>query len=269
MKLCINNYTLATDKIQEVRFPFRLMNEAIDYSNEHQDKRIIIEIFELEDPKMPPIEKLHSLQEDTNFTYDFHNFNDFIKYAQNTTPFESEDGTQWRRIMYHYPATTWAMVKICQYYRTTDIAVTEPLVFQCDQLKGLRKLGFTIRANPHRGMAAPLAAIGENGLNHFWVLPQHLHLYEDCIDVFELELDRAVQEKSLIDLYTHDYNYDLSLLISNYNCAEAVYGSNISEEYVAHRMNCCQRCMLPTNSCHYCMRPEYEKKLLHTYKGNS
>ncbi len=265
MKLCVNNYTLVTERTQEVRFPFRMMNEAIDYSNAHKDKRIIMEILNLNDIKMPSIEKLRALQESTNFSYDFFDFTDFITYAKNTAPFED----QWRRIMYHYPATTWAMIKICQYYRTTDLIVGEPLVFQCDQLKKLRSQGFTIRTNPHIGMNAALAETGEDGLNHFWVLPQHLNLYADYIDVFELDAAATVKEKSLIDLYTKDYKYDLSLLIPNYNCSETIYGSNITEEYVKHRMNCGQRCMSPISSCHYCMRPEYEKRLLHTYTNNS
>ena len=40
MRLCINNYSLANEKTQEIRFPFRMMNEAIDYKKAHKDKKI-------------------------------------------------------------------------------------------------------------------------------------------------------------------------------------------------------------------------------------
>ena len=40
MRLCINNYSLANEKTQEIRFPFRMMNEAMDYSKAHKDKKI-------------------------------------------------------------------------------------------------------------------------------------------------------------------------------------------------------------------------------------
>lgn len=252
MRLCINNYSLANDKFQEVRFPFRLMNEAIDYSTAHKDKKIIIEIYNLNQDKMPKVDTLLSLQQQTNFFYDFFDFSDFINYCKIT---------ECRNIMYHYPATTWAMVKICTYYKVKDIMVGEPLVFQCNQLAYLRQQGFTIRANPHIGMNYALAETGENGLNHFWVLPQHLYLYNNYIDVFELDITDANKEKSLINLYTNDYNYDLKLLISNYNCPESIFGANITEDFVKHRLNCGQRCLTPSSSCHYCLTPQYEKKI--------
>ena len=58
MRLCINNYSLANDKIQEIRFPFRMMNEAMDYSRAHKDKKIIMEIYDLNQDKMPEIDTL-------------------------------------------------------------------------------------------------------------------------------------------------------------------------------------------------------------------
>ena len=270
MRLCINNYSLVNDKIQEIRFPFRMMNEAMDYSKAHKDKKIIMEIYDLNQDKMPEIDTLRSLQEQTGFFYDFFDFSNFVEYGKITEPFSEKDEFDkihlWRHIMYHYPATTWAMVKICTYYKATDIMVGEPLVFQCDQLRYLRNLGFKIRANPHIGMNYALAQTGEDGLNHFWVLPQHMPLYDDYIDVFELDETDAQKEKSLINLYMSDFPYDLNLLIANYNCSEIIFGSNITEEYVKHRFNCGQRCLLPNGGCHFCFTPEYEKKLLHEYK---
>lgn len=270
MRLCVNNYSLANDKIQEVRFPFRMMNEAMDYSKAHKDKKIIIEIYDSKQDKMLEIDTLRSLQEQTGFFYDFFDFSDFVEYGKMTEPFSETDELGetklWRRIMYHYPATTWAMVKICTYYKATDIMVGEPLVFQCDQLARLKYFGFKIRANPHIGMNYALAQTGEDGLNHFWVLPQHMSLYNDYIDVFELDETDTQKEKSLINLYMSDYPYALNLLISNYNCSENIFGSNITEEYVKRRLNCGQRCLLPFGGCHFCLTLEYEKKLLHEYK---
>lgn len=274
MRLCVNNHSLVNDNIQEVRFPFRMMNEAMDYSKEHRDKKIIMEIYNLNENKIPDIDTLRSLQEQTDFFYDFFDFSDFVSYAKMTDPFEekqeeSDEVKYWRRIMYHYPATTWAMVKICTYYKATDIMVGEPLVFQCDQLRKLRYDGFKIRANPHIGINPALAETGEDSINHFWVLPQHMYIYDDYIDVFELDETDARKEKSLIDLYSDYYPYDIRLLISNYNCPEDIFGTNITEEFISRRLNCGQRCMLPYSSCHYCFIPEYEKKLLHTYKDKS
>lgn len=271
IKFCVKEI-FANSDVQIIRFPFRRMNEAIDYSQAHKDKTIIMEIIDLQNDKMPDIKTLRSLQEQTGFIYDFYNFVDFVTYGKMTEPFSEEISEPephtiyWRKMMYHYPATTWALIKICTYYRATDIVVGEPLVFQAEELAKIRKMGFSIHAYPCVGMNISLAETGENGLRHFWVLPQHMPLYENYIDVFEFEPQGREQVKSILDLYTRPFNYSLDLLIENFPCEVKIYGSNITEDFIKRRLNCGQRCLSPNEPCHACLMPMYEKKLHKTIK---
>lgn len=245
------------------------MNEAIDYSKSHENMKIIIEVYDLHAEKMPSIERMRQLQEETHFFYDFIEFSDFIDYASSTEPFSEEitddEGNshteEWRRIMYHYAATTWNLIKILKHYRTSDIIVGEPLVFQSQQLHKLRRQGFTIRANPHICMNSSFIPTEENALLHFWVLPQHINLYDSFIDVFELDISNSKQEIELAKLYRSDYPYALNLLFQNFQCGEPIYGTDISEEFVRRRLNCKQVCQSPLGGCHDCLMPFYKKKL--------
>lgn len=258
MRFCITNPTLVnSDKIQEIRFPFRKMNEAMDYQQDHPDKTIILEIQDLKDPKMPSIDNLFDLQKQFPFIYDFFDFTDFVIYCKSTTLIDQE----WRNVMYHYAATTWAMVHICTYYHARNIMVGEPLVFQCRALEKLRHQGYIIRANPQCGVNPAIADTNANALQHFWVLPQHLHLYENYIDVFELYMPTTEQERGLIELYSTNYPYSLDLLIREFPCPEQILGSEIDESFAEARLDCGQRCLTPLGTCHKCLQPMYEKKI--------
>ena len=92
----------------------------------------------------------------------------------------------------------------------------------------------------------------DNGAHHFWILPQHLYLYENYIDVIDLIDDNIVRETGLINAYTSTlpYNAHLSTLIQGLN--SDIGAGFIDETFVNSRLNCGQYCMKNKNSCHRC-----------------
>lgn len=268
MKYCT---TFAAPEADEVRFSINSMNAAMDYSKEHPDKKIIIEVRDLKAPKMPSINTMREIQDEYPFYYDFYNFLDFVTWGKEVSAhtehiydvFGEPINVYWRHMFYHFPATTWAMVKICQYYRASDIVIGEPLLFECRALQQLRTQGFTLRADPRTGINPYLGATGENSLSHFWLLPQHVAIYEKYIDVLELEATNSAEEKSLVDFYIHgkSFPYSLDLLIHNFKSQSTILGAQITDDFVRRRLDCGQRCLQPGTPCHSCFQAEHDAKI--------
>ena len=91
----------------------------------------------------------------------------------------------------------------------------------------------------------------QDGIEGFWILPQHLHLYEDVVDVIDILESNVLRESTLIDVYhKQDYNLSLSLLIENIKSnLNAVL---VDEDIARIRMNCGQKCMIHKSLCHSC-----------------
>lgn len=251
MKYCTSYYQPENirAKVDEIRFPIQNLTVALTYANNHSDKRIIIEIASLTAPKIPSLDKLSRLQEETpNLTYDFFELQDLAKYNKSTNC--------GRNYMYHYPAVTWAMIQILMYHKVSDIYIGEPLVFDLNAIsKYVKENGIKIRVCPHKVKNEFTKEIESDlGIRHFFVLPQDADAYGDYIDVFEL-LDRnIVREEALVRTYTakEPYTHALDYLIENIgvelNCAL------VDDRWITRRLNCQQRCLKSPKECDFCYR---------------
>lgn len=188
---------------------------------------------------------LETLQQHSSFLFDIYDFSTYISYLRQDPSLSSS-------LLYHYPATTYALLRIHTYYKVTHIMIGEPLLFQVNDLSLLRQSGFILHASPLLSLNPALAAINEPPINHFFLLPQHLSLYEPYIDILEIGDKDPSRQQALINIYTSpEYPYSLSLLF-NQPSLDKVYGSHITPSFVQHRFNCRQRCLAPSHSCHYC-----------------
>lgn len=248
MKFCTSYYQNEDmrKKVDELRWSAYSLSNALEYSERHPDTRIIIEILNLADERTPSTDMLQKIQqENQQIYYDFYSLDDLITYA---------DYTQSNHIMYHQPALTWNLVQILLACNVSDITIGEPLTFNMNDVeKNIRSLGVKVRVRPYIARNNyQMKLQNDNGAHHFWILPQHLYLYENYIDVIDLIDDNTVREIGLINAYTSTlpYNAHLSTLIQGLN--SDIGAGFIDETFVNSRLNCGQYCMKNKNSCHRC-----------------
>lgn len=249
MKYCTSYYQgeAIRKKVDELRFSVASLNDALGYAERHSEQRIIIEILNLHEANMPSKQKLHKLhQEQTNIYYDFYNLSDLIEYSR-------EFNREVDYIMYHQPALTWGLIQILLYYRVSDITISEPLVFNMQELQKNVHPYARLRIRPY--LAKPALARGvetDLGIHHFWVLPQHMHLYDQYVDVIDLLDDTVPRETALVLAYTcsEPYTARLDTLIEGVECG--IGASFIDEKFVQRRLTCNQNCLKNRNYCHHC-----------------
>lgn len=234
------------NKLQELRYPINNINAAINFSQEHPNHRIILEISSLEDCGVP-IKKLNKLlSENTQLYLDFFNLSDLMLWQEQA----AEKG----RYMYHHPVSLWSVITVLCHLQVSDILLGEPLVFQMKEVSlYIKKLypNIKLRFCPHIGQPV-IAQNITNELNHFWVLPQHLYLYEDIIDVCDIFEKNKVRESALVDLYIKQGDYEGPFDILIENSSVNILSSYIPRELAVRRMNCGQKCMMNAEGCHTC-----------------
>ena len=238
MRYCsTNNVSLQYRQISdEVKYPFADLTNAIDFAKGHREKRVIIVI-----PLNKDLNKLHNLhKENNNIILSFINIRDLIDYAEKYSNIED------RHYMLEQPVISWNMVSILKYNLVSDIIIAEPLVFQLDEIaKNIKNEGINVRVNPILGRHK---LSKDSPMNHFFILPQHANLYNDYIDVLELNKDILCD----IYIYRKEYKDNLCYLINNFDLD--LHPNVIDKHFIEARLNCGQKCVISPNHCHYCYR---------------
>lgn len=259
MKLCTSYYQAPNirDKVDEIRFSVYVLNLALDYANEHSDKRVIVEILNLHDNRTPDIGKLYSLISEApnhNIAYDFYSIVDLVEYSERTKH-------EYNPFMYHHPVTTWPQIdELVNWHGVSDVTIGEPLIFECnDLIKYLHPTGVNIRMRPFPEMNYwEQSKFKDTGLNHFWVPPKYIDAYADAIDVVDILHPNVVREAALVEAYaarTDHFALDVSTVIPNITVdvpLAAFDSKNEEDNFFLTRKNCSQRCMKVPNGCHYC-----------------
>lgn len=247
MKYCTSNHQqeLTRKKVDELRFNVHNLNGALSFLENHSNYRVLIEIPELSNAGIELNKLLPLAYENPQIVLDLYKLEDLITVAKNAIKPCS--------YMYHFQVNNWGFIQILLYYKVSDILLGEPLTFQMDKVKKNIKENFNvkIRICPH---VAPSYIAKEcfNGTKNFWVLPQHISLYEDTVDVCDILDPNVIREQTLVDLYTCNkpYEYVMDTLITN--MSTKVYASKIDEKLIRRRKNCGQVCMENNNKCHLC-----------------
>lgn len=250
MRYCTSYYQKENirAKVNEVRFTIQNLTLALTYATEHKDKRIIVEVPSLTANKIPSVEKLFKLQQETeNLILDFYELQDLAKYSKTTGS---------RHIMYHYPAVTWAMIQILMYYKVSDIYIGEPLVFDLPAVgEYIKDRGVIVRVCPHRVKTEFTKNIETDlGIRHFFILPQDAAWYEKYIDVLELVDHNVVREEALVNTYTADkpYVHALDYLIEN--IGSELPAGVVDERWRNRRLRCQQKCLKDPKECDFCLK---------------
>jgi len=258
MKLCAS-YHCKNDFLDEIRYSVSLLNNAILYAQDNPERIIIIEILNLAQSNISTKRLQEFAAELPNLVYDCYSMEDYVfLHKQN-----------FQHIMYHYPITTynelWAILQLSPY----GVLIGEPLTFELPTVRKILDQNNTyvqLRVVPHIGRPTAWAHLRDqdNGIKHFWITPQMLHIYEPYVDVLELYDAKVERENALVNIYHKgDYVFGLNSLLRN--CESEILCPMITEEISKKRINCGQHCMRLPSNCHYCDRIE---AIIHLSKPN-
>ena len=146
------------------------------------------------------------------------------------------------------------MVQILLYYHVSDITIGEPLIFNVNELqKNIHSQGVTIRIRPDKARTGiETTLVEESGINHFWLLPQHISLYENYVDVIDLIDNSVTRESELVNIYTRNQPYSamIDTLILGLNCP--IGADFFDDKFEVRRLTCGQTCIKNKNNCHFC-----------------
>ena len=238
------------NKVHELRFSLQALNAAIEYATNNKDVKVIVEHKDIKptDKAYVKTDKLYSLQTELdNLYYDFYDFSALREYAKYcmAQPYSI------CHYMCHTEATNWGLVQILMYYHVSDISIGEPLVFQVNNLKALKERGVCVRARPHQP-AVLMDMKNDNGIRHFWVLPQHISFYEDAIDVFDLTSNDHKYEETVVKMYTDGTSFEGSFSKAFPTMKVTYSASIVDDKWMSRRMNCGQRCLEVPKKCNHC-----------------
>jgi len=250
-------------KVDEIRYPFGLMSFAIERATEDLFHKHIIEITNLENIEHFSYESMQSLlEENPNLYYDIYRWQDFIDINENIT-------IDTPRFLYHMPITTYAELHfLLSFPGCYGITIGEPLTFD------LKEVYYTVHYDDARLITLRCyPAIGrpsqfnynknDSGINHFWILPQHVKLFEGYIDILDLVDSDILREKQLVHYYVEEKEFllGIDLFFKNMDCK--MIGNFVTEEWMRKRINCRQTCFLEGFHCRRCLR---EQDLYNTAK---
>lgn len=129
----------------------------------------------------------------------------------------------------------------------SDIYIDGALGFQSREL--LRGKGaIQLRVSPQ---VSPNAALTGMQPNSFFIRPEDLKRYEKTIDIIDFREQDPDREDALFDIYKRgSFFYNLNELLAD--ARFSVPNPFLKPEFGEARVNCGQRCMVPTRPCHLC-----------------
>lgn len=268
MKICSSYRQLPShsDLLDQIRFS--RLGDLLDYNHKNpgSDKILILEIDDMSQRQFNGQPTTPSLYADfmlkiATMQLDFYSLNDlniFVTYLMDTNT------ELYHRYMYHYPAETYNMLNALIDYEVGYITIDEPLVFDIDNVYRYMHThdeNCKLRIRPDRGQPVYMPKQDFSSVCHFWVLPQHIHFYEQYVDVIDLLAIDDKRESRLILVYGKDkkWEIDMTPLIYNLHLPIALKGVFMDDEVAEKRLNCKQICQSTVpQRCHRC---ELEAKI--------
>lgn len=251
MKLCASYHT-HNEALSEIRYPLSALNLLVEALFEKPQYIYILEILNLSDNETQQERLINLANENKNLVIDCYEKRDYVKLA-NLVP----------HIMYHYPAVTYNDICWLLAFKPWAITIAEPLAFDCKKVRQVIDRNtpedqyIYIRVLPALGRPGEWGVVRErnkdNGVKHFFIVPQFMHIYEPYIDVLDLYDMNADREATLVKIYAQgECRWGLHALLKHCECTTPC--QMLDEDFFKRRLNCGQRCMQGAQSCDYCNR---------------
>ena len=238
---------------------FGKLSTMLDYIIENQGtKPCCLEILNMKDRSFnnEPVtnELYHSIiTKYPNVRLEFYELKDLLNYAKDY--FGTQD-----KYSFHFPADTYNLLNTLLRLKVSDILLDEPFVFEIERIYNFIKFQYQdckIHIRPYIGKPSYMLS-DESVMHHFWVLPQHLYLYEEYVDVVDIFADSIERERRLLDIYCvkHEYTNLLGPLVNNYTEQDKkMCAGYVPLKMAEDRLNCKQICCTRIPSiCHICDR---------------
>lgn len=254
-----------------------MLNSASNTNQKHDDRCAVIEydwhnrtlaveenvatggsktfVFNFDlDFKMTP----ENLEYATNFFKQFPNAYALMPTIETVDQFATallEAGIQDPKVGARWQVTSWELLRKLYECGATFFLLGEPLVFHVDAVR-LSKSTFDrpvfYAMIPNAVAAVPYC----RDILQFWVLPQHMHFYEDAFDYAFIPFTNIVQTTSTVQSYWSDepYNFAIYLLIRNMDSSYKTMGKWFDDKFAKTRLNCKHLCAQNPNFCQICAR---------------
>lgn len=235
---------------------FSKLSQALDYYEDQQGtKDGCLEVLEMKTQKFndEPVtpELFHKIIEKyPQLRLEFYDLTDLIHYR--------EHGYRSDRISFHYPADSYNLIITLMKYNVSDVLLDEPFVFEIERIHNFIKFyneDCRIHIRPYIGKPSWMD-VSESIMHHFWVLPQHIYVYEEYVDFIDIFAQTETRERRLIEAYCikKEYTNLLGPFVQNSALGDQeMSAAFVTPELAEARTKCKQICMTRVPSiCHRC-----------------
>jgi len=238
-------------KADEIKIPYEKITEIENYVDYYSDVSYVIIITEKKDKVNFKI--LQEWNSKIDLTVELDNLSEINKYA--------ELGIKW---YWKYPVQTYYDLDGLRQAGAAQALIDAPLFFD---LPTVKKYGMKVRVIPNLCYRNYIPRA--NGICGCWILPQHMHLYEDYIDIIEFDSINNIQLNKLLEVYKDKkiWTEDCSVIFKNFNYK--VFAGAIPDKVAKARLSCKQRCA--QNKCSICktfvrLEDILTKRMIERYK---
>lgn len=167
--------------------------------------------------------------------------------------------------IYLRPITTYAELNTLNALGCSDVRVDGPLFFDLKQVKN--RTNMNIRVCPNKRHTSINRIPLQNPAHGTWIRPEDIFLYEDLIDIIELDGIDPTAEGTAFKIYAEkkEWNSDLHFIIP-----EVPLGVNnltfMADLIMDHRLTCQQSCER-LGGCRICDRAINMNQKLHYENG--
>lgn len=218
-------------KVDEIKIPYDNISEIEYYFGQYPEVEFVIQINSGAEVN---IELLKELNGKYNITLELINIRN--------TDIYNKYNLKW---FWKYPIQTFYDLQDLKRLGADQVLIEAPLFFDLKTVKS-----FDIKVRVIANQCYQNYIPRENGIHGCWILPQHMHLYEDYVYMVEFHYINKIQYKKLLEVYKErkDWVEDCDLIFHNFNYH--ILGTAISEDLGAARLTCKQRCA--QGRCHLC-----------------
>lgn len=141
----------------------------------------------------------------------------------------------------------------------TDVYITDELAFSLSDIKyNVSKNKVKIRVFPNVAQSSVSRADGIKSITKFFIRPEDVKYYEDCVDVMEF-FGPVDKQNTLYKIYKEQkWKGPLNLIISGYNPEDNIeINSSIIPTFGQVRKNCHKKCGYTSSGCQICIAAEH------------
>lgn len=146
----------------------------------------------------------------------------------------------------------------------TDVYITDELAFSLSDIKyNICKNKVKIRVFPNVAQSSVSRADGVKSITKFFIRPEDVKYYEDCVDIMEF-FGSADKQNTLYKIYKEQkWRGPLNLIISGYNPEDNIeINSSIIPTFGQVRKNCHKKCGYTSSGCQICIAAEHVARSL-------